>query len=181
MKSSIAIAVVVSTLLMARALAVQGETGSVNGRSNLTRALVGAWLPLESGLAVSAREGTPLSAKYEIEDGAFQLSVYTWKADTVSSGDSFTEVIVDFSTGLVARVDTITGGNDLAAAQGQKATMARAKRSLGKATADAVSANAGYRAVSAMPGLDGSRPLAEVTLVRGDEWKIITVGLDLDQ
>ena len=93
-------------------------------------------------------------------------------------GGSFTEVIVNFSTGLVARGDTITGGNDLAAAQGQKATMARAKRSLGEATADAVRANAGYRAVSAMPGLDGSRPLAEVTLVRGDEWKIITVRLD---
>src|SRR3989440_5849266 len=120
MKSSIAIAVVVSTLLMARALAVQGETGSVNERSNLTRALVGAWLPLERGLAVSAREGTPLSAKYEIDDGAFPLSVYTWKADTVSR-DSLTEVIVDFSTGLVARVDTITAGNDLAAAQRQKA------------------------------------------------------------
>jgi hypothetical protein len=65
---------------MATALAVQAETGSVNGRSNLTRALQGAWLPLESGLAVSAREGTPLSAKYEIDDGAFQLSVYTSKA-----------------------------------------------------------------------------------------------------
>src|SRR5262245_14138946 len=77
MRSSITMVGVVSTLLMASACAVQAETGSVSGRSNLTRALQGAWLPLEGGLAVSAREGTPLSAKYEIDDGAFQLSVYT--------------------------------------------------------------------------------------------------------
>ena len=177
MRRSTAIAVIGFIVLAAFPLPTLAQPSLSDARSELTRALFGAWLPLESGLAVSTREGTPLSAKYEIDNGAFQLSVYTWKTDTVS-GDSFTEVIVDFSTGLVARVDTITGGNDLAAAQSQKATMARAKRSLGEATADAVRANAGYRAVSAMPGLDGSRPLAEVTLVRGDEWKIITVRLD---
>ena len=177
MRRHTAIVIIGFMVLATGRLPAQAEPGSIDARRELARALVGAWLPLESGLAVSAREGTPLSAKYEIDDGAFPLSVYTWKADTVSGG-SFTEVIVNFSTGLVARGDTITGGNDLAAAQRQKATMARAKRSLGEATADAVRANAGYRAVSAMPGLDGSRPLAEVTLVRGDEWKIITVRLD---
>ena len=77
MRRRIANAVVVATLVMAGALAAQAETDSVNGQSNLTRALQGAWLPLESGLVASAREGTPLSAKYEIDDGAFQLSVYT--------------------------------------------------------------------------------------------------------
>jgi hypothetical protein len=100
MRSSITIAVVVSTLLMATALAVQAETASVNGRRNLTRALQGAWLTLGSGLAVSAREGTPLSAKYEIDDGAFQLSVYTSKTGP-SSGDAFMEVIVDYSSGVM--------------------------------------------------------------------------------
>ena len=159
MRRHTAIVIIGFMVLATGRFPAQAEPGSIDARGELARALVGAWLPLESGLAVSAREGTPLSAKYEIDDGAFQLSVYTWKADT-GSGDSFTEVIVDFSTGLVARVDTITGGNDLAAAQRQKATMARAKRSLGEA------------------GLDGSGPLAEVTLVRGDEWKIITVRLD---
>ena len=100
MRRSITIAVVVSTLLMATALTVQAETGSVNGRRNLTRALQGAWLPLESGLAVSVREGTPLSA------------------------------------------------------------------------------NAGYRAVSAMPSLDTGHPIAEVTLVHGDDWKVVIERLD---
>jgi hypothetical protein len=176
MRSSIAIAVVVSTLLMASALAVQAETGSVNGRSNLTRALQGAWLPLESGLAVSAREGTPLSAKYEIDDGAFQLSVYTSK--TGPSADAFMEVIVDYSSGVVLKVETISDGGDLAAAQAQKAAMDRARRSLAEATADVVKANAGYRAVSAMPSLDNGHPVAEVTLVHGDDWKVVIERLD---
>jgi hypothetical protein len=161
----------------ASTLAVQADTGSVNGRRNLTRALLGAWLPLESGLAVSAREGAPLSAKYEIEDGAFQLSVYTSKTGP-SSGDVFMEVIVDYSSGVVHKAETINDGGDLAAAQAQKAAMDRASRSLAEATADAVKANAGYRAVSAMPSLDNGHPVAEVTLVHGDDWKVVIEGLD---
>jgi len=177
MKSSTTIAVVVSTHLIATALAVQAETGSVNGRSNLTRALQGAWLPLESGLAVSAREGTPLSAKYEIDDGAFQLSVYTSKT-VPSSGDAFMEVIVDCSSGVLLKVETISDGGDLAAAQAQKAAMDRARRSRAEATADAVKAKAGYRAVSAMPSLDNGHPVPEVTLVHGDGWKVVIERLD---
>src|SRR5437016_14267629 len=127
MKRSMTIAVVVSTLLMATAVAVQAETGSVNGRSNLTQALQGAWLPLESGLAVGGREGTPLSGKYEIDDGAFQLSVYTSKNGT-PAGETFMEVIVDYSAGMVLKAVPITDDGDLAAARAQKEAMGRAKR-----------------------------------------------------
>jgi hypothetical protein len=56
--------------------------------------------------------------------------------------------------------------------------MAGAKRSLEAATASTVKANAGYRAVSALPGLDGSRPVAEIILVRGSEWKVVSEPLD---
>ena len=52
-------------------------------------------------------------------------------------------------------MEAITDGGDLAAAQVQKAAMVRATRSLADATAAAVKANAGYRAVSVLPGLDG--------------------------
>src|SRR5262250_1628778 len=116
---------IVMMVLTTNALLAAVEPASTDTNSELAHAIAGAWLPLESGLAVSAGEGTPLSAKYEIDDGAFQLSVYTWKSDTVS-GDSFAEVIVDFSTGLVARVSGITHGGDLAAAQSQQAAMAQA-------------------------------------------------------
>ena len=177
MRQKLAIAAVVFTMLAVSPLGGFAQSGPGNGRETLTRALRGAWLPLESGLVASAREGTPLSAKYEIDDGAFQLSVYTWKVDAFS-GDSFTEVIVDYNTGSVTKAAAITDGGDLTAAQAQKAAMARAKRSLAEATADAVKKNGGYRAVSAMPSLDGGRPVAEVTLVQGDDWKVVTERLD---
>src|SRR5215510_15551976 len=77
------------------------------GRETLAQALKGAWLPLESGLIVSSTQGTPLSAKYEIDDGAFQLSVYTVKADA-NAGDAFMEVIVHYSAGMIAQDETIT-------------------------------------------------------------------------
>jgi len=174
--------VVVSSLLVtgagpARAETSAAETSAVDGRESLTRALQGAWLPLESGLVVGAREGIPLSAKYEIDDGAFQLSVYTSKNGS-SSGDAFTEVIVDYSAGIVLKTIPISDDGDLAAARAQKEAMDRAKRSLAEATADAVKANAGYRAVSATPRLDNGRPVAEVKLVRGDEWRVVSEYLD---
>ena len=177
MKQVLAIAVIVLTLLTIGSLDGFSQSGAGEGRETLTRALRGVSLPLERGLAASASQGTPLSAKYEIDDGAFQLSVYTWTVDAYSA-DSFAEVIVDHNTGSVAKVEAITDGGDLAAAQSQKAAMARSKRSLAEATAEAVHSNAGYRAVSAMPSIDGGRPVAEVTLVRGDEWKVVTERLD---
>ena len=177
MKQQLSVAVIVLTMLATSPLDGLGQAGTGDGRETLTRALRGAWLPLESGLTASAREGIPLSGKYEIDEGAFQLSVYTWKAD-IGAGDSFMEVIVDYSTGTVAKVEAITDGGDLAAAQAQKAAMAQSRRSLAEATAAAVKSNAGYRAVSAMPNLDGGHPVVEVTLVRGDEWKVVTERLD---
>jgi hypothetical protein len=81
MGQMITIAGIVLGILAASPLGALAQSSPSEGRETLTRALRGAWLPLESGLAASAREGTPLSAKYEIDAGAFQLSVYTWKGD----------------------------------------------------------------------------------------------------
>src|SRR5215831_21394620 len=150
MKLGIAIGMMLVTMLVTTSTAVLGQPASVDGRDALTRALEKAWLPLESGLVTSAREGTPVSAKYEIDDGALQLSVYVVKSGA-TSGVRFAEVIVDHNTATVSKVDAITDGGDLSAAQGQQAAMARATRSLAEVTADAVKANAGYRALSAIP------------------------------
>jgi len=178
MRQSIGIAaIIVSSLLATTASAALAETSQVEGREGLTRAMQGAWLPLESGLAVGGREGTPLSAKYEIDEGAFQLSVYTWK-NGPSSSETFMEVIVDYSAGIVVKAEPITDDGDLAAARSQKEAMNRAKRSLAEATAAVVKANAGYRAASATPRLDNGQPVAEVTLVRGDDWKVVNERLD---
>jgi hypothetical protein len=111
-------------------------------------------LPPESGLVISAHEGTPLSAKYEIDDGIFQLSVYVMKPG------AFAEVIVDHDAGTVAKVVEITDGGDLVAAQTQRIVMAGAQYSLATATSHAVDANRGYRAVNVTPVLLGHSSLA---------------------
>ena len=148
------------------------QPGSVSEREALARELSTAWLPLESGMTVSRSEGTPISAKYEIDDGTFQLSVYTMR------GERFSEVIVDYSVGTILRVDPITDGGDLAAAKNQKETMARATRTLEAVAGDVVGRNPGYRAVSAMPSLREGRPVVEVILVNGDAWRIAFGSLD---
>ncbi len=132
------------------------------------------YVTLEDGLKASEREGKPISAKFEMEDGKLQLSVYTMK------GDGFTEVLVDPKTGSIAKAEKITEAKDedLEAAITQKRQMQKATRSLLAATEKAVSANAGYRAVSIFPGVEDGHPAAEVTLLQGDIFKDVAEKLE---
>jgi uncharacterized membrane protein YkoI len=141
-------------------------------QAEVAKALKDAKVTLQQGLTASQREGTPISGKFEVEHGTLQLSVYTMK------GDKFSEVIVDHKTGKVAKVESITGGEDLAAAQAQREAMAKAKRSLAAAASDATKENKGFRVVSVTPALKDGRPVAGVTLVKGTEWKTVTEKLD---
>jgi uncharacterized membrane protein YkoI len=113
-----------------------------------------------------------MSAKYEVDHGKLQLSVYTLK------GDKFYEVIVDHKTGKVAKAEPISSGDDLTAAKAQSEAMAKAKRSLETAAAEAVKENKGFRAVSVMPSLKDGHPVADVGLVKGTEWKTVSENLD---
>ncbi len=140
--------------------------------AELAKALKDAKITLQRGLTASAKAGKPISAKYEVEHGKLQLSVYTMK------GDTFSEVVVDYKTGKVAKAEPITGGEDLTAAKGQSEAMAKAKRSLDAAASEAVKENKGYRAVSVMPALKDGHPVADVTLVKGTEWKTVSEKLD---
>src|SRR5947199_4578706 len=140
--------------------------------AELAKALKDAKIPLERGLTASAKEGKPISAKYEVEDGKLQLSVYTMK------GYNFSEVIVDHKTGKIAKAEPITKGVDLSHAKEQSEAMAKAKRSLGAAASEAVKENKGYRVVSVMPAMKYGHPVAEVTLVRDSEWKTVSEKLD---
>ena len=140
--------------------------------AELAKALKDAKVPLERGLSASAKEGKPISAKYEVEDGKLQLSVYTMK------GDKFSEVIVDHKTGKVAKTEPITSGDDLAAAEAQREAMAKAKRSLDAAASAAAKENKGFRVVSVMPALKDGHPVADVTLVKGEEWKTVSEKLE---
>jgi peptidase YpeB-like protein len=127
---------------------------------------------LVKGLSASEAEGKPISAKFEIEDGKLQLSVYTAK------DGKFYEVIVDHQTGKVSKTQPITSGGDLTAAEAQNNAMAKSKISLRSAVGQALKANKGYLAVSATPSLEGGQSAAEVTLVKGNEWKTVKRKLD---
>ncbi|HEX3497906.1 MAG TPA: hypothetical protein VHT04_01145 [Stellaceae bacterium] len=127
---------------------------------------------LQGGLAASEHEGKSISAKFEIDHGNVQLSVYTMK------GDSFTEVVADPTTGAVVKAEKITDAEDLKAAAAQKAAMATAEVPLLAATETAVKNNAGFRAVSVYPELKGGQATAEVTLMQGTTFKKVTEKVD---
>ena len=167
---------IVLAFLVAWAFAVPtgwAQTSQDKEHAELAKALRDAKIPLQRGLTASAKEGKPISAKYEVEDGKLQLSVYTMKR-----GDKFSEVIVDHKTGKVAKAEPITNADDLAHAKAQSEAMAKAKRSLDAAASEAVKENKGYRVVSVMPALKDGHPMADVTLVKGEEWKTVSEKLD---
>ena len=142
----------------------------------LAAALKDATATLQGGLTASEREGTPISAKFEIEDGKLQLSIYTMK------GNDFMEVVADPKTGAISKAEKITDAEDLKAAALQKAAMAKAKVPLLTAAETAVKANTGYtiepRAVSIFPELKNGQATAEVTLLQGTTFKKVTEKLD---
>lgn len=138
----------------------------------LAEALKAVKVSLQKGLLASTKSGTPISAKFEVEEGKLQLSVYTMK------GDKFSEVVVDHRTGKVAKAEPITKGDDLTAAKAQSEAMAKAKRSLGAAVSEAVKENKGFRAVSVMPAMKDGHPVADVTLVKDAERKTVSEKID---
>jgi hypothetical protein len=138
----------------------------------LAKALPDATVPLQQGLTASEREGKPISGKYELEDGALQLSVYTEK------DGKFTEVIVDHKSGAVKKVEAITDADDLKNANEQNTAMKAAKISLSRATMQAVTANAGYNAVKAVPTTQNGHPVADIRLIKSEAVKEVEQKLD---
>jgi hypothetical protein len=138
----------------------------------LAKALKRTTVTLQVGLKTSEREGKPISGKFEIEDGALQLSVYSLK------GNDFIEVVVDPKSGAVAKAEELTDAVDLNDAATQKAAMAKAKVTLLAATGTAVKANPGFQAVSIYPQLQNGDAVAEVTLLQGTTFKKVTEKLD---
>jgi uncharacterized membrane protein YkoI len=151
---------------------VPAQTAAAEDRAELAKALGAAKVSLQQGLAAGEAQGQPISGKFELEHGQLQLSVYTAK------GGTFAEVIVDHNTGKVAKTEDITSGDDYTAAKEQAAAMAKTKRSLGAAIDQAVKSNAGFKAVSAYPSLKDGHPVAEVTLVKGQEFTTVTQTLE---
>src|SRR2546422_9756860 len=140
--------------------------------AELAQALKGAKVSLKQGMVASAPKGKPISGKFEVEDGKLQLSVYTTK------GGAFCEDLGDPKSGRVAKVEAIEGGEDLTAAKAQADAMAKAKIPLQTAIDAAVKKNPGFRPVSAIPALKEGHPVADVSLIKGDELKTASERLD---
>jgi hypothetical protein len=170
LRKDLTIAVAVTGILAA--IALSSCTGDDDNPVALAKALPEASVSLDQGLKASESEGKPISGEYEIEDGALQLLVYTMK------GDQFSEVIVDHKTGAVEKAEKITDADDLKDAKDQSQAMAGTKVSLDKVVDDATKANSGYRAVSVMPILDAGKPVANITLMKGEDIKKVMVELD---
>jgi uncharacterized membrane protein YkoI len=164
-------ALVAATAVWAGTLAAQDTDRDEGNQAGLAKAVMGARISLERGLVASATRGRPISAKFEMEDGRLQLSIYTAK------DGKFSEVVVDHSSGKVVKAEPITEGEDLSAATEQNTAMAKAKVSLAAAVGKALRRNTGYRAVSVTPSLKDGRPIADITLLKGEETKTESVPL----
>lgn len=125
----------------------------------LAKALDGIPITLEEGLKASEIAGKPISAKFEIEDGKLQLSVY------VVTADGYAEAIVSTRTGVLMSAQKMTDPEDLEAAGAQSQTMRAATVSLRAATEKAAMNSSGARVVSVVPEPREGQPAAKVTLL----------------
>jgi len=131
-----------------------------------------AKVTLQQGISASESRGQPISGKFEVDEGQFQLSVYTAK------GAGFQEVVIDYTTGKIAKAEAIAEADDLAAAKKQVAAMAKAQVTLKAAADKAAQEFAGYRAVSVVPMLASHHAVALVTLVKGTQFKSVRESLE---
>ena len=158
----------VSVLAVALWAIPVGAAMSDKEKAELSPVVANAKVTLEQGLATSKKNGKPVSAKFEIENGKPQLSIYT-----VRDGNKYFEVIVDHTSGDIAKVEPITGGDDLAAAKKQADGLFRATRELREAVKEAKRDNPGYLAVSVWSEMKDNHSIATVTLVKDNDWKTV--------
>ena len=127
----------------------------------------GTHVPLGAAITAASAAGKPISARYEVEDGKLQLSVF------IEKDGAYSEIFVDHMTGKVATTDKITGGDDMKDAKAQSKAFAKAKSTLAAALDKVLAANPGYTAVEIIPVLEGGKPVAEVTLMKDGQFKAV--------
>jgi hypothetical protein len=166
------VSAVLPSVLALALWAVPAGAMSDKDKAELAPAVSGAKVTLEQGLVASKKSGKPVSAKFEIENGKPQLSVYT-----IKDGTKYSEVIIDQNTGEIANSEPINGGDDLAEAKKQNDGLFRATRELSEAVKEAKHDNPGYRAVSVWSEMKDGHSVATVTLVKDNDWKTQAVDL----
>ena len=157
---------------LATGLVGQRVYSQVHSDHPLIQGVTDSKVTLQQGLIAAAQQGRPISAKFEVEDGKLQLSVYTAK------DGKFSEVIVDHTTGKVAKAEPITEGEDLAEAKSESATMRKAKTNLKAAVDKSAAASAGSHAISVTPTLKDGHAVASVVLLVGQQLKTVEQPLE---
>lgn len=104
---------------------------------------------LESGLKAGERVGRPISAEFALRQGVLQLSLW------IAKGDGFSEFILYPAIGIIIEIVEVADADKLEVETAQKLAMDGATVSLLSATENAVKANDGLRAISALPMLRG--------------------------
>jgi hypothetical protein len=160
-----------AAVIGASACLAWSEENEASGAA-IAKLLPSAKVTLQQGLTAAESQGQPISGKFEVDEGHFQLSVYT------AQGGKFSEVLVDYNSGKIAKTEAITGGDDLADARKQMEACAKAKKPLKSAVDEAEKASAGYRAVSVTPALKGGHAVAVVMLLKGTQVKSISESLE---
>lgn len=166
------LAALMTAVLIGAAVSVASADEDEASGAAVAKFLPTAKVTLQQGLAACESQGQPISGKFEVDEGHFQLSVYTAK------GGKFSEVIVDHTTGKVAKSEAITGGDDLADAKKQMAAVSKAKQPLKSAVEKAELASVGYRAVGVTPKLVDGHAIAVVTLLKGTQAKSVSESLE---
>jgi hypothetical protein len=138
----------------------------------LVKLLDTAKIDLQQGLAASEQQGKPISAKFEVDDGKLQLSVYTAKEG------KFFEVLINHVTGTVLRAVPVSEGDDLTAAKEQSAAVANAKTSLQAAVGKTIAQSANTRAVSVVPTMKDGHPIASIDVLTYNQVRAIQQPLD---
>jgi hypothetical protein len=138
-------------------------------KAAVAKQLTSAKITLQQGLAAAEAQGQAISGKYEMEEGKFQLSVYTAK------GTALQEVVVDYTTG---KADPLSEAGDIAAGKKQLALMAKATTTLKDAVDKAEKQKPGFRAVSVEPKLKANHSVAVVTVVKGAQFKSVSESLE---
>jgi hypothetical protein len=156
-------------VLLCTSLASRAEE---NYLAAVMRELPQATVSLDEAIKVSKREGKPISAEYDVEDGGLQISVYA------KNGDQFSEVIVDPKSGLIIKTKPLTDPKEIREAEAESAAITKAKLPLEAALGAAVSANNGYRAVGIIPIINDDEPVTTVTMIGGDGIKTVAEKLD---
>ena len=87
-------------------------------------------------------------------------------------------MLVNYASGQVLKVEPITDGEDLAAANSQITAMTKAKTALKEAVNKAAAQSAKTRVLSAAPGLKDGRPVVSVDLLDGEQVRTVQQPMD---